>query len=97
MLDRVATQFFKDLPYSFNRLTGFNMHRLFDTFFITMRTTPQRISLVDRDAGVILICLTFFLGGGVLCWVFVVAHRLSLVATQGLLIAVGFLVVQRRL
>ena len=32
-----------------------------------------------------------------LCWVFVVAHRLSLVATQGLLIAVGFLVVQRRL
>ena len=60
LLDHVAIQFFKDLPYSFNRLTGFNMHRLFDTFFITMRTTPQRISLVDRDAGVILIYLIFF-------------------------------------
>ena len=32
-----------------------------------------------------------------LCWVFVVAHRLSLVVTQGLLIAVDFLVVERRL
>ena len=29
-----------------------------------------------------------------LCWVFVVAHRLSLVVTQGLLIAVAFLVVE---
>ena len=33
LLDHVATQFFKDPPYSFNRLTGFDMHGLSDTFF----------------------------------------------------------------
>ena len=60
MLDHVATQFFKDPPYSFNRLTGFDMHGLFDTFFITMRATPRRMSLVDRDAGVIPIYLFNF-------------------------------------